>query len=603
VIRYSSGLISLLIVVVFATTAPVLRAQRGAPPPPKDMVIRVKREVRTEIPLLIYGRRNEQLKFLIHKPPEHGQITEPQQTGKESAAVIYDPPADLSITHDRFFYSVQSVDGVSSPVEVSITIVDAPPVFVTPGPVDFPRILAGTTSTKIIELSNRGGGLAVGEMVVDAPWQIVGSSTYRIKAGEVVAFKVVFAPKEGGAFEGAISFSSNREHSTVLHGEAYTPVSASPAKVVMANALGDPVRTSSFELSNQTDQGRTVQIHADGRLLMPGKVSIPAHDKVNIPIQTPASDVAPIDAEIRIESDGFSLSIPVKSPAVEPMFKVSANRVSLGRQPAAKPGAESLVIENMGGLPGTVTLTVAAPFIADPSKVVVGPGEKKSIRITLAPSAPGKYRTWLQVTGGRQEMNVGLEAELYASAAKARAPGVNETGDSPEGETLNGPGGSSRVQRGRTSPATIPAAWGTVSAQVHGLKLLRTTPNSATFQWPEKLSNAGRFRFEFRHLGLNASRELMASWIEHHPATVEQKNGYYIATLGDLQPNQNFAVQVLPLNSTGQPEPRLFAFEFSTPKALRSTSGMSSLQWLILAIVICVGLWIWRAVRNRTIYL
>jgi hypothetical protein len=367
----------------------------------------------------------------------------------------------------------------------------------------------------------------------------------------------------------------------------------------MTNELGDPVRTSSFEISNQTDQARTAQIRGDTRLLMPGKVSVPAHQKVNIPIQTAASDVASIDTEIRVESEGFSLSIPVKSPAVEAMFKVSTDRISLGKQPAAKPGAESLVIENMGGLPGAVTLTVAAPFSADPSKVVVIPGEKKPIRITLAPSAPGKYRTWMQVTGGRQEFNVGLEAELFASGAQGHAPAVNETGEPPEGETSSGGGISSRDQTGRTLPAIIPAGWGSISARTPGLKLLQTTPNSAKFEWPETLSNAGRFRFEFRHLGLDASRELTASWIEHHPVTVEQKNGFYVATLGDLPPNQIFSVQVLPLNREGQPGPRLFAFEFSTPEAASTVSQVSSLQGLIFAFVVCVGLWIWRAVRNR----
>src|SRR5277367_3095689 len=92
VIRNLSGLIPLLISVALALATGSLLAAADLPPPPMDMTIKVKRAVRTEIPLLIYGRRNELLKFLIHKAPEHGKITEPQQTGKESAAVIYDPP-------------------------------------------------------------------------------------------------------------------------------------------------------------------------------------------------------------------------------------------------------------------------------------------------------------------------------------------------------------------------------------------------------------------------------------------------------------------------------------------------------------------------------
>lgn len=564
-----------------------------------DLTIKVKRGVRTEIPLQIYGRRDELLKFLIRTPPEHGKITEPQRTGKETATVTYDPPADLNITHDRFFFSVQASEGVSSPVEVTITITDALPILAIPGAVDFPKILAGTTTTKTIELSNRGGGLAVGEMVVDPPWRIAGSSTYRIGTGEVAAFKLVFEPKEGRVFEGAVSFSSNREHSTLLRGEAFTPLSVLPANVVMENNAGDPVRTGSFEISNQTDQSRTLQIRSDARLLMPERVSIPSHGKVTIPIQTLAADVDAIDAEIRIESDGFSMGVPVKAAALGPMFTLGANRVLLGRQPATKPGTGSLVIENTGGLPGDVILTVAAPFVADPSKVVVNAGEKKSIQITLASSPPGKYRTWLEVKGGRQEFEVGLEAELYASAAQKPVASGDATGAStPEGEISHPDSVLPGERRDKNLVPILPKGWGVASAQAPGVKLLQSKPNSVTFEWPDKLSPATRFRFELRHLGLDASRELRVSWTEHPSVTVQHENGRYIATLADLRPSEISAVQVLPLNDQGEPGPRIFALSFSTAAAYSSTQHISPLQWLLLALLVCVGAWVWRAVRS-----
>jgi hypothetical protein len=603
VIRNLSGLIPLLIALALALVAPPLRAEKkpvegAAPPTPMEVAIKVKREVRTEIPLQTYARRNELLKFLIRTPPEHGQITEPAQTGKETASVIYDPPADLSITRDKFYFAVQSSEGVSAPVEVSITIIDAPPSLVIPGPMDFPKILAGTASAKIIELSNHGGGRAAGEMIVDAPWRIAGSSVYRLGAGEVAAFKLVFEPKEGGLFEGAISFSSDREHSTLLHGEAFTPLAVSPAKVTMENRPGDPVRTGSFEISNQTDEERTLQIRGGARILAPESVGVPAHGNVTVPIQTSASDIEPIDAEIRIESEGFSLTVPVNSPAVSPIFKFSAKRVLLGRQPAAKPGTgRSVVIENTGGSPGAVTLLVAAPFVVDPSKAVINAGEKKSVQITLAPSAPGIYRTWLELRGGRQELEVDLEAELYASAAQTRvAAGIATLASAPEAETLHAE--PVPPEAGGATTLTIPKEWGIASAYVPEVKLLQTTPDSATLEWPEKLSPAKRFRFELRHLGLDASRTLTVSWIEHHAVTVQNKNGHYIATLGDLRPREISAVQVFPLNDAGEPGPRLFALAFSTPAVPPSTPQISPLQWLLFALVVCLGVWVWRTVRH-----
>ena len=598
-IRNFSGLIPLLISVAFALATGRLGADPGVPPPPMDMTIKVKREVRTEIPLQIYGRRNELLKFLIHKAPEHGKLTEPQQTGKETAAVIYDPPADLGITHDKFYYSVQSSAGVSSPVEVSITITDAPPILAFPDSVDFPKILAGTTSTKIIELGNKGGGLAVGEMIVDAPWRIVGSTTYKIGAAEVVAYKLVFEPKEGGSFEGAISFTSNRGHSTSLRGEAFTPLSVSPAKVVMENLSGTPVRTASFDLANQTDEGRTVRIRGGARLLTPDQVSIPARGKVNIPIHTLASDVGLIDEEIRIESDGFSLGVPVKSPAVGPIFSVSADHISLGRQPAARPGAGSLTIENMGGSPGAVVIEVTAPFAVSPPRALLNAGEKKVFQITLAPSAAGSYRTWLEVKGERQEFEVGLDAELYASPRGPVATGYEPLVPGPEEQPSPDRAAPSDDGRAKDLTPIVPKDWGVLTAPAPGVVLLRTSPHSATFEWPEKLSSATRFRIDLRHIGLDTSRELQVSWFEHHPVTVQRQNGFYVATLGDLRPGALCSVQVTPLSDAGAPGPRLFAFDFYTPAAAPSGSQISPLQWLFAGFLICGCIWLWRAISQR----
>jgi hypothetical protein len=230
---------------------------------------------------------------------------------------------------------------------------------------------------------------------------------------------------------------------------------------------------------------------------------------------------------------------------------------------------------------------------------VVNAGEKESVQITLAPSAPGKYRTWLEVSGGRQEFQVDLEAELYGGTTQTPAASGKETVTSaPEGETLHGEPDSPEGGRGRNLTLAIPKEWGVASAQAPGVKLLQRTPNSVTFEWPERLSSATRFRFEFRHLGLDASRDLSVSWVEHQSVTVQHKNGRYIATLGDLRPSEISAVQVLPVNDRGEPGPRLFALSFSTSAAPPPTQ-ISLLQGLLLALVVCVAVWVWRTVRRH----
>jgi hypothetical protein len=79
---------------------------------------------------------------------------------------------------------------------------------------------------------------------------------------------------------------------------------------------------------------------------------------------------------------------------------------------------------------------------------------------------------------------------------------------------------------------------------------------------------------------------------------VQHQNGRYTATLDDLPPQQNSTVQVLPLNDDGKPGPRIFALNFSTPPAPPSTPQISPLKWLVLALVVCVGIGVWRTLRR-----
>src|SRR5258707_14155085 len=99
--------------------APAQRKQQPpageAPPQPVQLNLKVRREGKTEIPLSINGQANEPLKFLIRTPPTQGKLADPKQTGRETATAVYEPPADLGITTDRFLYAVQSNAGVSAP--------------------------------------------------------------------------------------------------------------------------------------------------------------------------------------------------------------------------------------------------------------------------------------------------------------------------------------------------------------------------------------------------------------------------------------------------------------------------------------------------------
>src|SRR6478736_495607 len=151
-----------------------------APPQPVTLNVKIRREGKTEIPLRIHGMANEPLQYLIRVPPLHGKLSEPRATGRETAVSVYEPPADLNITTDRFFYAVKSAQGVSAPVEVAVTILDQPAQLTIPDQLEFATVRTGNSSSKLLEITNTGGSLAVGEVIVEAPWRLEGKPGYRL---------------------------------------------------------------------------------------------------------------------------------------------------------------------------------------------------------------------------------------------------------------------------------------------------------------------------------------------------------------------------------------------------------------------------------------
>jgi len=257
----------------------------AAPPQPIELNIKIRREGKTEIPLRIYGKANEPLKYLIRVPPVHGRLSDPRPTEREVSVVVYEPPADLGITTDKFSFAVQSAVGVSAAVEVSMTIVDQPPQLAIQDAINFSTVRAGASNSRLLEISNHGGLIATGDVIVDPPWKIDGKAGYRLRAGDVAVFKIVFSPSVGGKFEGVARYTSEPEHSTTLRGVSESAITAEPAQWVLQQIPGDSTRTGTFELTNQLDEPRTLRLKTDPRVKIPSQVTIPPHGRVMVPVE------------------------------------------------------------------------------------------------------------------------------------------------------------------------------------------------------------------------------------------------------------------------------------------------------------------------------
>ncbi len=566
----------------------------SAPPQPLALAVKVRRDGRTEIPLRIYGRANEPLKYLIRTPPTHGRLSEPRPTEREAAVAIYEPPADLAITTDKFLYAVQGTVGVSAAVEVTITITDQPPQLVIPDRLEFPATRAGQAKAGLLEISNKGGLVATGEVIVEAPWRIDGPATYKLPAGGIAVFKITFAPTTGGSFDGVARFTSDPEHSTTLLGSAETAITATPSEVTLRQEPGDPVRTGEFELANQTDEPRTLQLKADERLQIPPQLTVPPHGKITVPIQTKPSDRHALATEIRLEAPDFALTVPVKAPALSAVIRATPSTLTFGPLRIGQPASLRFELENIGGTAGEVAWQIGAPFRVAQDSAILVPGEKRAFAVELDTGKPGKYRAWLQFKAGMQSFDLPMNAEVQAPARSGNGPArvTDQATSSTTPETPTSP--SPDIPANEITPAVSPD-WLADLTLPAGVKVTQITPTSALLEWPASLSPATSFRFEMRQLATDAGGNLQVTWLAPTGVPIELRGQNYVAVMTGLQPGQFWTVRIRPLNASGEPGERLFAVDFKTPLKPSPLSAFSPLRGLLVALL---GLVAWQAWRR-----
>ena len=565
------------------------------PPPAQPLTVKVPRGETAEIALRIYGRKNEPLKYLIRTLPKSGKLTEPKVLEREVSTVTYTPPADLSITRDRFSYAVQNGAGVSAAVDVVITITDQPPQLALPGALDFAPMLAGAVAAKTLEITNRGGSIAEGQAEVEAPWKIEGSPKYRLGAGARAVFKIVFAPEKGGVFESAVRFTSQPETSVRVRGEAMEAIAATPARIVLKNAAGDPVRAGAFEISNQTGEERRVTLSGGARLQVPAELAVPAHGKVSVPVRTAANDVAALDGEVRAEASGLTVRVPVRAARVGPLVRAVLGPVAFGRVDAAKPAGASFELENFGGEEAGVTWEIGAPFFMEPASATLAPGEKKTLVLRTQPAAAGKYRAWLTAKVGQQKIEIPVEAELFAKSVPAAAPRAGApVRQASAASPLADPAAAEpeAAPSEPASPAELPPIVADLRVELYrpeGVGLTRLTPTGATLEWPVHLNAAGRFRFESRRVVTDSAGELKVVWEEIPKVSVHREGAKHVAVLSGLPPGTACSVRVVPLGSAGEAGKPLFTQFFVTPEGTSLRPKITLLRALFVFFAVCLG--------------
>lgn len=556
------------------------------PPPAQPLAVKVARGENAVIQLRIFGRKNEPLKYLIRTPPEHGRLTAPRAVEREVSAVTYTPPADLAIVRDRFTYAVQTAAGVSAAVGVAITIVDVPPEIAVPEALVFPAILVGTTASRALEITNRGGGLAEGRVTVEAPWKIDGPANYRLAAGARAVFKVIFTPTEPGAFDTVMRFSSQPGTTLPVHAEARAALAVTPPNIVLQHAAGDPVRAGAFTLANQSDAELRVTLASTDRLTFPPELSVPAHSTVRVPVQVADGNVAALEGEVRAQSGDLTLRVPVRAAAVGAIVRATREQVSLGRVIAAQSAEAPVGLENIGGSAARVSWEIAAPFLAAGSPVTLGPGEKTSVIVRVETATPAKHHALLTVTADQQKLAIPVEAEVLAEFPPAAAQTAPAAFTPRPATAAAAPVAQPAA---RTIGSVIPDEMQVDLTSVPGVKVRDVTSKGATLEWPAAMTKASRFRVECRNVIVDSEGQFAVRWTPLPGVALRHEGESRIATITGLQPATAYGLRVVALASEGEAFATLFTQYFSTRVPASIWPKITPVRVLLVALLLCVA--------------
>jgi len=567
-----------------------------APPQPVELNLKIHREGQTEIPLRIYGKAGEPLKYLIRTPPLHGKLSEPQQKEREISSVIYDPPLDLNITTDKFTYAVQGGAGVSAPVEVTITILDQPAQLQIKDTIDFSTIRVGATTSRLLEISNQGGMIASGDVIVDAPWKLEGKGAYKLRNGDVAVFKVIFAPDMGGKFDGVARYTSDPEHSTTLRGVAEAAIAAIPEQWVLTQSPGEAIRSGTFALTNQLDEARTLQLKTDPHLKVPAEVTIAAHATVSIPVEASADNVQAMEAEIHLMAKDFSISVPVRVPALEAVLRTTTPDVEFGRIDAGKKASARFAVENIGGANGYVSWEISPPFQLTEKGTMLEPGVKKEFPIEIDGKTSGKFRTWLKFKAGTQTFDIPVEAEIAGALQKAPPASVGSVAlpvaSSAPPSNSNGPQDS--AESAPTKAPYVQPDWAPDVTLPQGVHVEHITPTSAEIVWPANLGMSTQFRIEMRQLQLDHDGNLQVTWVTPKDIPIQARGSNNVAVLTGLASGEPWTVRVSTLQPNGDPGNRLFTIEFITPSKSSWFAKVGKPSLIQLLVVALIGLLAWQ---------
>ena len=395
------------------------------PPEPVPVNISVRRGGTVEIPLRVFGVPAESFTYLLRTLPTAGKVSEPKVVGRGLGAATYEHRNGNTQDHDHFRFATRTDHGISGSVEVSITIVDDPPVLNVLGELDFGMIAIGTTATRELTIENRGGGVLAGTMTVEEPWKVEGKETYHLRSGERQSIRLRFAAQSEQTYLGQLRFSSHPSYNTPLSAVSEAVVAIAPNRLELLPTT-EITRSGILTITNRTETEQPLRLHITSKLSGPDRVTVPAHGQISITIATTLGDVGSVDDEIEIHAPGFAAKVPVHAPAAAAIILASPASLTFGKVVGEQTATALLQVANIGGTRVLVRLESPPPIVFANADAAfwLEPGMAREVTLSLERPPEGTFDGQLRIQISGKETIVPIDAEVTVGKPLVKIPAI-----------------------------------------------------------------------------------------------------------------------------------------------------------------------------------
>lgn len=432
------------LVVVWILLPGLVVAERGDPPvaPPSigyDAAADCLRGGGCEVTLRAIASDGRDVDFRIVEQPRHGSLTFVRRDlGTATYRYTHDGSSGATDSF-RFKFSV----GPGRPWgyrKATVAIREKPPrLEVDTDALDFGDVPIGEGAERLFNVTNAGGGILRGRLVVGEPWS-VDRDVFTLAGGGSVAVRVVFEPTMADLSQGVIDIETGPEppaRVSLLGTGVYR--FTVPAAAAFEQVAGAP--PVSLPVVNTSGQPLEVSVRAQDPLVCAGSLTVPPFGAVALEVGVEPVHYARRVARLEI-GDGVAVrSLSIRLPPPPALLEWEAGKAPSTILPG-QVAMFTLRLRNAGANDAVVELGLQGeglePAPGQEARVAVASGE--SVPVKLAWRAPERLGS---LEAGISASHGGLASPLPLCTEVVEPPPVS-TGavadrDSPAEGEVSGP--------------------------------------------------------------------------------------------------------------------------------------------------------------------